>query len=89
MEGEFNQLGIVQEIKSDRTNKSYLDNQNPSWRMKRINFSGYRDTDRPRNLGQTTRPSDNQLKKKRTCQIVDFAVSAEHRVKKLLWKTCM
>ena len=32
------------------------------------------------NLGQTSRPSNNQ-QKKRTCRIIDFAVSAEHRVK--------
>ena len=28
-----------------------------------------------------TRPSDSQQQKKRTCQIVDFAVPANHRVK--------
>ena len=33
------------------------------------------------NLGQTTRPYNNQQKKKRTCKIVDFAFSAEHSVK--------
>ena len=32
-------------------------------------------------LGQTARPNDNQRKKKSTCQIVNFAVSADHRVK--------
>ena len=33
---------------------------------------------------QTTRPSDNYLKKKekkRTCRIVDFAIPADHRIK--------
>ena len=32
-------------------------------------------------LGQTTRPSDTQRQKKRICQIVDFTVPADHRVK--------
>ena len=32
------------------------------------------------NLGQTTRPSDSQ-QKRRMCGSVDFAVSADHRVK--------
>ena len=38
------------------------------------------DTNRSPNLGQTTRPYDNQ-QKKRTCRIVVFAVPADHRVK--------
>ena len=36
------------------------------------------------NLGQTTRPSNNQQKekrKKKTCKIVDFAVPADHKIK--------
>ena len=33
------------------------------------------------NLGQKTRPYNNQQKKKRTCKIVDFAVPADHRIK--------
>ena len=32
------------------------------------------------NLGQRTRPYNNQ-QKKRTCKIVDFAVPADHRIK--------
>ena len=32
------------------------------------------------NLGQTTRPYNNQQKNK-TCKIVDFAVPADHKVK--------
>ena len=38
------------------------------------------DTNGSCNLGQTTRPSDNQ-QKKRNCQIVGFAIPADHRVK--------
>ena len=37
-------------------------------------------TDGSPNLGQETRPNYNQ-QKKRTCKIVDFAVSADHRIK--------
>ena len=35
------------------------------------------------NLGQKTRPYNNQQKKKkkRTCKIIDFAVLADHRIK--------
>ena len=33
------------------------------------------------NLGQKTRPYNNQQKKKTICKIVDFAVSADHRIK--------
>ena len=32
------------------------------------------------NLGQKTRPHNNQ-QKKRTCKIIDFAVPADHRIK--------
>ena len=39
-------------------------------------------TDGSPNLGQKTRPNNNQQKeKKRTCKIVDFAVPADHRIK--------
>ena len=37
-------------------------------------------TQRWPNLGQKTRPNNNQ-QKKRTCKIVDFAVLADHRIK--------
>ena len=32
------------------------------------------------NLGQNTRPYNNQQNKKRTCKIVDLAVSVDHRM---------
>ena len=41
---------------------------------------GFRDTNESPNLGQTTRSYNNQ-QKKWTCNIVDFAVPADHRVK--------
>ena len=37
-------------------------------------------TNRSPNLGQKTRPYNNP-QKKRTCEIVDFAVPADHRIK--------
>ena len=33
------------------------------------------------NLGQKTRPYNNQQKKKSICKIVDFPVPADHRIK--------
>ena len=33
------------------------------------------------NLGQKTKPKNNQQKKKRICKIVDYAVLADHRIK--------
>ena len=33
------------------------------------------------NLGQKTRPYNNQLQKKRICKIVDFAIQADDRIK--------
>ena len=44
---------------------------------------GLRHTDRSSNLGQKTRPNNNQKKKKRkrNCKIVDFADAADHRIK--------
>ena len=42
---------------------------------------GFWHTNRSSNLGQTTRPYNNQQQKKRTCRIVDFTVPADHRVK--------
>ena len=38
-------------------------------------------THRSLNLDQKTRPLNNQQKKKRICKVVDFAVSADHRIK--------
>ena len=42
---------------------------------------GFWDTNGSPNLGQMTSSNDSQQKKKETCQIVDFAVLADHRVK--------
>ena len=40
-----------------------------------------RDFDVQTNHLISTRPRDDQQKKKRTCQIVDFAIPADHKVK--------
>ena len=79
--GEGDPLGIVQEV--------WI------WPYKQIVFAqpricsgkwdaqtslGFWDTNRSLNLGQTTWPGDNQ-QKKRTCQIVDFAILADYMVK--------
>ena len=45
------------------------------------NSQGFWYTNGLLNLGRTTRPDNNQWKKKRTCRIADFAVPADHRVK--------
>ena len=55
----------------------YAAAQNQSLRMRRTNFTGIL---RSLNLNQTTRPSDYQ-QRKGICRIVDFAVSADNRVK--------
>ena len=41
---------------------------------------GLWDTNRSPNLRQTTRLSDSQQKKKRTCQMINFNVMMDHRV---------
>ena len=38
-------------------------------------------TNGPPNIGQKTRPYDNQPLKKRICQTVDFTVPADHKIK--------
>ena len=43
-------------------------------------------TDRLPNLGQKTRPNNNQQLKKRNCKIVDFAVPTDHRIKLKEWE---
>ena len=59
--------------------------RNPSRRMRCTNFSGILRYKEIRNLDHTTRPSDNQKKKKKeregACRIVGFAVPVDYRVK--------
>ena len=47
------------------------------------NSAGFLDKNESSNFRQMARPRDNnkKRKKKRTCRIVDFEVSADHRVK--------
>ena len=42
---------------------------------------GFWHTNGSLNHGQTTRPNNNLINKKRTCKIVDFAVPADYRVR--------
>ena len=42
---------------------------------------GFWDTSRSPNSSREPRPCDQRKKKERTCRIVDFSVSADHRVK--------
>ena len=79
-------MGIVQEIKlwpcelmvyaQARIRPGEWDKQTPQ---------GFWDTNGLPNLGQTTRPCKNQQqqqkKKKRICRIMDFPISADHRIK--------
>ena len=43
-------------------------------------------TDGSSNLGQKTRPNNNQQQKKSNCKIVDFAVLADHRIKLVIYE---
>ena len=56
--------------------------QQLSWKMTHINsYRTWTYTNGSPNLGQKIRPYNNQHKKKGTCEIVDFAVPADHRIK--------
>ena len=71
---------MCKKLKFDQTNKCTT--QHLSWRLTRINSLGLWHTNVSPNLGQKTRPYNNQQKKKkRTWKIGDFAVSADHRIK--------
>ena len=48
--------------------------------MRHTNSLGFWNTNGSPNLSKTTRPYNNQ-QKQRACKIVDFAVSANHRIK--------
>ena len=47
----------------------------------RQTYLGFSDTNGSPNLSQMTRPSDSEQKDERTCQIVYFAIPADHKVK--------
>ena len=75
---------MCKKFKFDHSNKFYM--YNPASALENdthINSSGtltYTQNDSP-NLGQKTRPHCNQQQKQRTCEIVDFVVPADHRIK--------
>ena len=54
--------------------------RNPSWRMKRIKFSGVLREKNVPNPGQKTRPRDKK-ERTRICCIVDFSVLVDHSQK--------
>ena len=64
---------LIEEVKFDYLNKWYM--HNPE------SILVFWDTNRSPNLGNITRPSDSQQQKKRACQIVDFTIPANHRIK--------
>ena len=67
-------------FKFDHTNKWYMLNQAAVWMNDTQTPIGLWYTNGSPNLGQKTRPYSNQ-QKKRTCQIVGFAVPADHWIK--------
>ena len=71
---------MCKKFKFDHPNKWYMYNPSPVLENYTHKLLWY--TDRSPNLGQKTRPYNNQRKKKKKiCKIVDFAVLAEHRIK--------
>ena len=70
---------VSNKFKFDYTNKWYMHNLE-SVRKNEMHKRGFWYTNGSANLGQTSRPSDSQQQKKRTCWIEDFAVPADHRV---------
>ena len=71
---------MCKKFKFDHTNKWYMHNPASVLENDTKNPMGLLHTDGLLNLGQKTRPNNNQ-QKKRIFQIVDFAVSADHRIK--------
>ena len=70
---------MCKKLKSDHTNKWYMYNPTPVLENDAHNPLWH--THGSPNLGQKTRPYNNQKKKKKICKFVDFAVQADHRIK--------
>ena len=82
MGGQSDPLGIVQEIEIWPYKQMVYAQPNiyhAEWHAQTPLWLWH--TNESPNLGQTTRPYHNQQKKKKICKIVDFAVSADYRVK--------
>ena len=71
---------MCKKFKFDYTNKWYMHNPAPVLENDTQTPMGLWHTNGSPNLGQRTRPYNNQ-QKKRICKIVDFAVPADHRIK--------
>ena len=72
LRGEGDPLEIVENLKSDHTDKRYMQNQNPSWEMKSIKIFWDFKT---QTAHQQSKLSDNEQQKKKlewTFCIVDF-----------------
>ena len=73
---------MCKKFKFDHTNKWYMHNPAPVQENNTDKLLWDFDIHRSPNFDQKTRPNNNQKKKKkRTCKIVDFAVSPYHRIK--------
>ena len=73
---------MCKKFKFDHANKWYMHNPAPVLENDTQTPMGLWHTNGSPNLGQKTRPYDNQQKKKKkTCKIVVFAVPADHRIK--------
>ena len=82
MDGKGDPLGNVQEFKLDNTNKWYI--QNPASVLQNGTHKFLWDSDIHMNHLISARRSDRIItnKKKRIYKIVDFAVPADHRIKR-------
>ena len=80
--GEGYPLGIVQEIKIWPYEQAVYAQPGIYPENETHKLEGFWDTNGSLNFGQTTRLSDSKKKeKKRTCQLVTFAVQADHGAK--------
>ena len=78
---------MCKKFQFDHTNKWYMHNlasiqENDT----HLTPMGLRHTNGSPNLGQKTRPYNNQQKKKIICKIVNFAVPADHKIKLKEWE---
>ena len=73
-------LIIILKFKFDHTNKWYIHDPTSLLEYDAHKLILDFDINESLNLGHTTRPNNNQ-QKKRTCKIVDFAVLANHSIK--------
>ena len=75
---------MCKKFKFDHTNKLYIHNLAPV--QENDTPMGLWHTHGSPNLDQKTRPYNNQLKKKRICKILNFAVPADYKIKLKEWE---